>query len=622
MEFVNKSKLFFILFLFKIVTLNAQNDALKKTYTLQKQNISVGQFLSDIEVLSGYYFSYNPQFIPEDSIIVKYTCTNKPLASILTEVLGNETTFKQINSNIILRRPPPKKKEVPPKKVTISGSIKNAKTGKKIDDVTVFQVEKKQSTVAKKGDYSLDVKTDEEYIAVSYNKKDYKDTVVVMKVSEIGQKDIVLQPLEFIDTISNQDTIIPEKIKIVEALTNESQKTQVENIPDYLDKRLSQASLVPYISTNKKMNVNSVNKYSFNLLSGYSAGLAGIELGGLLNINRKFMHGLQIGGLGNVVGGEVNGLQIGGIANNCRTLHGLQIGGFSNVTLDSSSGVQLAGFLNISRENISGIQAAGIVNLSIQEVKGIQAAGILSSAIKEVKGIQFSGILNTSLKRITGIQSAGLMNFAWNDVHGVQGASLANISRDIKGFQLSTLFNFARDVTGVQLGLVNVAKSNKGLSLGLLSFVKEGYQALEINSSDAFTADICFKTGTNYFYNIISMGAISSDEKLLHSMGYGVGTTIPIGKKKKWGVIVDTKINAITNTYIPDNDDDVKTNTLANTDFSLFYKLAPIVTFKVGTTYNVYTHHNQTAITLLHPISPNRLKEYWWGYKIGISLEL
>ncbi|MEM6265145.1 MAG: hypothetical protein AAGI38_21735, partial [Bacteroidota bacterium] len=100
-----------------------------------------------------------------------------------------------------------------------------------------------------------------------------------------------------------------------------------------------QVTLISPLGTNGIESSHIVNQLSLNILAGVSAGVEGVEIGGLVNANRHFMKGIQIGGLVNAVGGEVEGVQIAG---------------FSNITQGPLEAVQLAGFLNVNGFSLEG----------------------------------------------------------------------------------------------------------------------------------------------------------------------------------------------------------------------------------------------------------------------------
>lgn len=221
------------------------------------------------------------------------------------------------------------------------------------------------------------------------------------------------------------------------------------------------------------------------MLGGYSAGVNGMEIGGLFNINKKSMTGFQMGGLLNLTGTYVNGLQIAGIHNS---------------VLDS----------------VTGVQIAGISNFVSKKVKGWQVAGIYNHTSSTLNGVQIGGIANFVNKNATGGQIAGIVNAA---------------RRTINGFQISGIINYAQVLNGVQIGLINIADSSNGASIGLFNFVrKNGYHKLSVYSSELMNLNVDFKTGNAKLYSIFKAGVHISDTAKLYAYGFGLGHDFIIAK--------------------------------------------------------------------------------------------
>jgi hypothetical protein len=92
----------------------------------------------------------------------------------------------------------------------------------------------------------------------------------------------------------------------------------------------------------------------------------------------------------------------------------------------------------------------------------------------------------------------------------------------------------------MQIGLINIAKKVKGVPISFLTLVKNGYKRIELTNSDVFIVNSTFKTGTDRFYNIISIGTISQENTGLWSLGYGLGTRF---KFKKTPFSIDIGFN-------------------------------------------------------------------------------
>ncbi|MDH5399759.1 MAG: hypothetical protein OEX02_16525 [Cyclobacteriaceae bacterium] len=256
--------------------------------------------------------------------------------------------------------------------------------------------------------------------------------------------------------------------------------------PDSLkEHRAVQVTFFTPMGTNGFMSHRVENTLSLNMLAGVSGGVTGLELGGLANISTGNISGAQIAGL-------VNG--------SMGTVHGTQIAGISNFNRWQFEGWQVAGISNMNTSDIKGAQLAGILNISTKSMTGSQLAGIANFNAGDMKGAQISGILNVAPGEMTGVQ-----------------AGLINIGRNVHGFQL---------------GLINIADSiDGGVPIGLLSFVRNGYHALELEANETFYLNASFKTGTEKFYNIFTAGVVTRDDVPYWAFGLGLGTIVPLSEK-------------------------------------------------------------------------------------------
>ena len=245
-----------------------------------------------------------------------------------------------------------------------------------------------------------------------------------------------------------------------------------------------QASIIPGVGTHGSMNSQVINKVSFNLFGGYSAGVNGVEIGGLINIVKNDAQYTQIAGLFNNVGGTVNGVQIAGVFNN---------------VLDSFNGCQIGGIGNHVRETFNGVQVGGVYSYVSDTFNGTQVSGVGNFSRKSMNGTQVAGVVNINAERIKGAQVAGV-------------------------------FNVANVIEGAQIGLINIADSSTGYSLGLINIIKHGYHKLVISTNDIIDLNVFIKTGNDNLYSILFAGKnfIRDDA---FTFGYGLGRSINIGKR-------------------------------------------------------------------------------------------
>lgn len=300
--------------------------------------------------------------------------------------------------------------------------------------------------------------------------------------------------------------------------------------------------LFPPLSTNGTNAGNCVNQLSLNLISGYSAGLAGMEFAGFSNTERDFVRGAQFAGFGNFVAGEFIGFQFAGFGNfNKGVSNGFQFAGFSNFNYDQADGVLAAGFFNFTNgkslavqlagfanfcEDVEGVQGAGFANVVKGNGKAIQMAGFSNITLGEVNGVQAAGFLNFSMKEMENVQAAGFLNISMSDATGVQAAGFSNIAHgDLDGVQAAGFLNIARKVNGLQLGVLNIADTiESGIPIGVLSIVKNGFREFEVSFGEGLNTQASFKIGVDKFYNIFAVGAQFLGSEYCWAYGYGIGT--------------------------------------------------------------------------------------------------
>ncbi|MER2999497.1 hypothetical protein [Pontibacter populi] len=262
-------------------------------------------------------------------------------------------------------------------------------------------------------------------------------------------------------------------------------------IAQELDHRPAQLSVVPGIGTNGIKSGNYYNTFSFNLLGGYNGGVQGLELGGILNMDKEFSKGVQMAGVANLVGGE-------------------------------SAGVQMAGVVNVNAGGSSAVQMAGVANINKGWSSSSQFSGVLNVAGANGKGVQFSGVANVVNGSMHGFQAAGVINVA-GEVKGSQLSGVINQAKAISGTQVGVL-NIAGNSKAAQIGVINIADS-ANTTIGLINIVrKNGYYRGEIWAGETLYANAAFKMGTKNFYSLIAAGWQQKDSHYHLAYGFGIGS--------------------------------------------------------------------------------------------------
>ena len=290
--------------------------------------------------------------------------------------------------------------------------------------------------------------------------------------SESPSQHTAIAVFDFLD-----HTIVPKP------LTNSRKTIDVPTVqlplpPPEPIEQMTQITVLPYISTSKDQGVNTINRFSVNILWGHNGGLYGTEAGLLFNSIRNNVKGIQIAGAGNIVGGEVRGTQV-----------------------------------------------ALLFNINNGKTYGFQGSGLANIIADDLFGTQFSMGGNIVSGNTLGLQIGGIFNICGNRAHA-QGAGLFNWAGDVNRFQISGLFNRAKKVEGFQLGLINICDTITGAPIGLINIVKKGYNRIEISGSEFLHTSVSLKFGGRRFYNILQVG--NRWDSKTWGLGYGLGTIIRI----------------------------------------------------------------------------------------------
>jgi hypothetical protein len=636
--------LFFLSF---VITSYSQTPVLKREISLSLDNASLEKVLIILANEADFNFSYNAQIIDVDTLISIHVETST-VKDILDAILQPDITYTVSGNHLILMtelsRDERDKKNI---KYEIKGYIYDSETGKALVNVSVFDPDGLVAALSdSSGYYNLTLTSKYEQLNLFYSKKNFYDTLIIIRPADQSinlrlsrqYPDHDISPIEIIQPVSYAPV---EEVGIVQKFVPQQQRVQAENI-DIVETRIGQVSIWPNAGTNMKMSGQVENRISLNILAGYSAGVKGVEVGGLINIDRKNVSGLQIAGLGNVVGGTTTGVQMSGIFNNNRQdVKGVQITGISNVILDTITGAQVSGISNVLRGTLHGWQLAGISNFTTESVDGVQVAGISNFTKKDVDVLQVAGISNIG-NNVDGFQVSGLVNISRGNVGGWQIAGLANYSKTVrlsqvsglgniatnkvKGAQIAGLFNYSKYVDGGQFGFINIADSVGGIPVGFISIVRKGYHKIELSVEEVLYANFTYKLGVRRFYNIFTAGFQPGSDGPIWGFGYGIGGQIGT---RRAVVSLDLK-----GTQIMENVDEQA--------FNMSFRFSPVVSirivrrlsFFIGPALNLHVSDLQDPVTgeFITNIAPekillwedvpgtNTLFQLWWGGSFGLRI--
>ncbi|HMQ00901.1 MAG TPA: hypothetical protein PKC24_14065, partial [Cyclobacteriaceae bacterium] len=527
---------------------------------------------------------------------------NKSIHEVLNTIFEGAVTAKEKGNYIILTKTRTTTSSTQKQETFIlNGYVIDATDSSKIASASVYERNSMLSTITDRyGFFSLRIDKPGEQTSVYISKSDYIDTVLIFNTSGQHFSNIALQKRIsekteeiVVSEIASEiytTAIDADSIFIADVVEEELPRTKFnfklprfnkqlhineENISDTLYRNF-QVSLVPFVGTNRKLSGNAVNKYSLNILGGYSMGNTALEFGGLANLNRAVVSGVQISGLLNLNEGKTNAWQMAGLVN----LQG-----------DDASGAHMAGLLNLTSGKADGFRLAGLSNFSSRTSKGVSVAGLTNIQNKDYEGTQVAGLFNFTSKEMKGVQVAP--------------------------------FNYAKNMKGVQVGVINVADSASHVPIGFLTVVFKGYHKADVYTDEVITYNLALRTGVHQFHNILLAGLTPGErDKFLWTFGYGLGTSTNVQRRIR--LYAD-----LTAQQISQRDFTPAINLLNKVHLGFDVKLTGVMSLIVGATYNyqiirsdydnypeLFTYY--TPSYLHQTISGTITTRSWVGFKAGL----
>lgn len=496
----------------------------ERLVSIDCNNKRTDEVLRDIATQAKFEFAWDARlFDPAKPVTlhVKQVTVRKAISLIF----GSAITFRVQGNYVVLvaAAPPVASTAAPPKKkeFTVSGYITD-ENNYVIAYASIFDSVSLAATLSNQiGYYELKLEAGNKPVYVKVSREKYVDTFIVVTPSSHQTINImmrnesapvVIAPIVVDSTHDYSDTVEAapkrriENIPILDSLIGFRRLMLASNVKGRI-KRSGQISLLPFVSTNGIMSGSVSNRYSFNLIGGYTGGTSVAEFGGVFNIDRGDVKYFQFAGGFNLVEGNTKGIQISGGTNvNFGSMDGFQLAGGANLLFATLIGVQLAGGTNFIDGHVSGFQIAGGANVATKDVDGVQVAGGLNFAAGNVNRVQASGALNVCLDTMSGAQVS--------------------------------VVNYATHLNGLQVGVFNFAQTcNKGVPVGLISVVANGMHEFEVASTERGFVNFNLRTGTRKFYNVINFGVDPSyPDNILWTFGYGIGHRFSIHKNFNLGL--------------------------------------------------------------------------------------
>lgn len=474
---------------------------LNKTVTISAQREPVSTVLKAISDQGKFYFSYNSNIISGDSLVTIHAA-QQSVRQVLDLLFSTKYQYREKGDYLIIL---PAARE---KVFYVSGHIFDHETNAAVDYASIYSRQLLVSTLSDdEGHFRLRIKDRSLPLSLTISKVGYGDTTVVINQENADMRIHILQKAVDLDPLIVRYSE-GESTWLGRFFLSSRLRAQSRNIGRFFVALPYQASLTPGLGTHGRMSSQVVNKFSLNLLGGYTAGVNGAEIAGGFNISKQDVRYAQIAGIFNIVSGDVAGVQVAGLFNHI---------------LDSLGGVQVSGFGGIVKRNINGVQVSGFASRAGAELHGVQVSGAWSSVRDQADGVQVSGAYSHASGNFEGVQIAGGLNVAKKDFSGGQISGGINIGRaEVRGFQFGVL-NAARRLHGLQLGILNFADSSSGLSLGLINIIRKSTSNISVYASDVAPFNVAWKMGTHKFYSILMAGSTTGGQNKMVTFGAGIG---------------------------------------------------------------------------------------------------
>lgn len=486
-----QGSLLLILFLISSVSGFSQMMLEKKVRITRTDDLTLRQMLDTLSAENDFYFSYESTLLQLDTPL-KAEQFSGSIGDFLIQELGDEYEYKELPGYIIIRYAPEKldleaEIETRFKTVTVKGYIKNIRTNEGVSLASVYDKHSLASTLTdKKGYFKLKYKKFDSSIWLTLSKENYRDTTFLLlpTVSIVAEK----ENRRFRYLPGDSTTRELEDSFLGRMFIGFRQRLQGMNVGSFFAESPVQMSLTPGLSSKGMFSSQTISNFSLNLIGGYTAGIEGIEIAGIFNINKRDVKSVQVGGIFNMVGGGSSGFQVAGIYNSVyKSVNGLQIGGIYNHV----------------RGNVNGLQIGGIGN-QVNNNADVQIAGIVNHA-KKSNHFQLAGIANNTLK------SAGF-----------QLAGISNLAADTVNHQIAAIVNRAKKVNGFQFALINIAKEND-YPVGFLNFIKNGEKNLTFALDESGFTHVAFRSGGRKMYGIFGAAYQLREVDTPYAFELGIG---------------------------------------------------------------------------------------------------
>ncbi|RZJ90651.1 MAG: hypothetical protein EOO20_07525 [Chryseobacterium sp.] len=599
---------------------NAQS-ILGRKVSLDIEQQKLGVVMTLLEEKGAFRFSFNSNILPVDSVVT-VKANNLTIAETLEKLLTDRFEYRQSGNFVIIRYAPLELKLLileavgTPEVYTVKGQIVDKRTEQPISEASVYEKFLLVSEISDgNGFFVMRLKKITQPISLTISKENYKSTTTHF----LAEINITNKQETANETFVNGNLEDIARTWLGNALVTAKQKVQSVNIGGFISRAPFQFGLTPGLNSHGSLSGQVVNKFSFNALGAYSAGVDGAEIGLVFNIDKSDVRFFQFGGAFNLVGGNVRGAQIAGLFNyDIGDVKAAQITLGYNHVGKSFEGFQVGGLYNRINESMKGIQVSLGLNAIGSNLNGFQVAAINLIA-RDTRGMQIGLGGNVVNGKSTGVQIAGIANIN-KESNGLNIAAFSNIiGQTARGGQLGVL-NYARTLKGLQVGILNISGENDGYSIGLVNVALKGYHKIGLSTNETTELNAVYKGGSKRLYNMLMFGTNTKSSTKIYTGGLGFGKEIRLFKSLSLNPEISSQYVYQGNwEYV---------NLLNRFELPLNIKINKWFALQGGPSVNIYYTRQQIAVAD-YGLLQQKHKDFsfknpnytgWLGWNVGIVL--
>ncbi|GGA91783.1 hypothetical protein [Puia dinghuensis] len=232
---------------------------------------------------------------------------------------------------------------------------------------------------------------------------------------------------------------------------------------------------------------------------------------------------------------------------------------------------------------VPGLSSNGPQNAQIINNCSINVIGGCSGGLN---GLELGGVFNIDKQKVKGCQAAGVFNLVRDSVTGTQFAGVFNKASAVEGAQIAGVINYTRHLKkGIQLGVINIADTSEGISIGLINIVRHGgFHQISLYADEWSPLNLAFRSGNRKLYTIALAGVNPYNDHTCYYFGFGLGHQFPLTQQLALAAEAESiNVSPVDLSHFGNGPSLYRLNT------DLHWKTGKLISFSAGPSLAIYT---------------------------------